>query len=355
MADIEALTRRSNDLHSRYQYSFAGKPRVTRRLGEMDQIISGTVALLADIEKEGGAGELATSVKDRLTMYRNERGEIERAQRAGGNLRKVTLLGSRANFWFSVYGRHFAGHSRATRDVALLDDLVAMLDEISGELGQLVQSSERELVKQHLEVIERNAALYASERDAILASRRDVPAEELTSALAGLANSQFETYRTQFANKARLSRRPALLERLVDTLDACRTGMSGLLGTESAETNQKNIDIVDQRLEAYRAESEAIRKARETASVFELIDALGQAANVVMESYASHFAGQDRATRDAGLLSSMIDELLEIERQMWSIGKVYDNATNAQNTVIVHDTLTVYLREYDQIREVQKN
>jgi len=353
---LQTLNRRADELQGTYQYAFGGKPRITRRLSDMDKLINDTAQLLKEIERADRNGKLAKDVRERLAMYRSERANIVEAQKAGPEFRKTAMLASRANFTFSTYARYFAGQSRLTRDVGRLDDAITLLDEISNELGELVGTGAREEATRHLGVIEGNVALYASERDAIVAARNDADGEQRTSMYANVANAQFDIYRAHFAGKSRISRRPALLERVVENLAWCLDGMTQLVAESlEIETNEKNLAIVTERLGAYRAEVDAIRKARESASVFELIDALGQAANAVMAEYTNGFAGQDRATRDLALLNALIDQLLEIERQMWSIAKVYENGANERNLLIVHDTAMLYHREYDAIREVQKN
>ena len=172
--------------------------------------------------------------------------------------------------------------------------------------------------------------------------------------LAQLANLQFTAYRAHFAGKPRVSRRPALLERIVATLDRIRDKMTSLvIAGVDVETNEKNLAIVNERQGAYRAELANVEQARSGASIFELIDALGQAANAVFEEYAQHFAGQDRKTRNLEQLTDMCDRLQELERQMTQLGAAYDHVMNARNINIVQDTALTYQAEWERVREVQ--
>jgi hypothetical protein len=186
--------------------------------------------------------------------------------------------------------------------------------------------------------------------------RESATPQELTSAWAAVANAQFEAYRIHFAGRSRVSRRPALIERLLGNLEFAKTNMSTLIQAgHEVEINTKNRQRVRERLESYGREAEAIRKAREEASVYDLIDSLGQEANLVMSDYGNEFAGKNRATRDTVKMAGLLDRLVEVERQMWALGRVYENETNERNTGIVHDTLIVYGAEWQAIREAQSN
>lgn len=355
--DETALRRRADDIHARYRYAFAGKPRITRRLDDLDEILAGARALLDEaVAMVGDGADVVAVLRERIALYGNERNAIIDARAAGPNALRATVLGTRANALFGVYGRHFAGKGRATRDVALLDDVIDALREVKADLQALLHTDGARVAEEQLRSVERNVELYVAEREAILTVRQDAAPSDRTSIYANVANAQFDTYRKHFAGKARLSRRLALIDRLVSTLSWCRSGMQQQIADGAdVDTNRANLDIVEQRLESYEREAQAIRGARQDASVFEIIDALGQDANLVMEEYATHFAGQNRATRDLDQLGALLDRLVETERQMWALSKVHDNPTNERNLGIVHDTLIVYQREHETIRDLKSN
>ncbi len=355
MADVATLNRRAEELHARYRYQFGGKPRITRRLSDLDGIVAQSESLIDEC-RAADATETIQTIRERLTLYQNERAFIVEAHELGEAAVQATMLGTRANALFGYYARHFAGQSRLSRDVGLLDDVIDALREIKESLHGLLTGSGAEIAERHLRTIEGNIEHYVSERDAILKVREDASPQELTSAWAALANSQFEAYRVHFAGRARVSRRPALIERLVGNLKFAKSSMSSLIKAgHEVEINTKNRQRVRDRIASYGREAEAIRKAREEASVYDLIDSLGQEANLVMSDYGNEFAGKNRATRDASKMSALLDRLVEVERQMWALGRVYENETNERNTGIVHDTLVVYRAEWQAIREAQSN
>ena len=355
MADAATLSRRAEDLHSRYRYQFGGKPRITRRLEDLDSIVAASETLIDEC-RAAGAEETIQTIRERLSLYLDERSLIVDAHALGVTAVQATMLGTRANAFFGYYARHFAGQSRLTRDIGLLDDVIDALREIKDSLQSLLSSSGAEIAERHLKTIEGNIEHYVSERDAILSGRDTASPQEMTSAYAAVANAQFETYRVHFAGRARVSRRPALIERLLANLNWALKGMNAqVMAGAEIELNTKNRQRVRERIEAYTREAEAIRKAREEASVYDLIDSLGQEANLVMADYSNEFAGKNRTTRDITKMSALLDRLVEVERQMSALGRVYENDTNERNTSIVHDTLIVYSNEWQAIREVQSN
>ena len=355
MADAATLSRRAEDLHSRYRYQFGGKPRITRRLADLDNIVAASESLIEEC-RAAGVEDVIQTIRERLSLYLDERALIVDAHALGPTAVQATMLGTRANAFFGYYARHFAGQSRLTRDLGLLDDVIDALREVKDSLQNLLASNGGEIAERHLKTVEGNIERYVSERDAILAVREAASPQELTSAYAAVANAQFEAYRTHFAGRARVSRRPALIERLVSNLEWALKGMNGLVAAGGeVEINTKNRQRVRERLDAYEREADAIRKAREEASVYDLIDSLGQEANLVMADYSNEFAGKNRATRDIGKMAALLDRLVEVERQMSALGHVYENETNQRNTAIVHDTLIVYGGEWDAIREAQSN
>lgn len=357
MSDVTpaVLRRRSDDLQARYQFRFAGKPRATRALEEIEGLVQEASSLAKDIAAHPSTdAELRELASTRSAFYADERDRIVAAHAEGPRLREASVLGTRANLVFGMYRRHFANKGRRSRDPLLLDELIDQLRDIQASLRDVLAAGSLQAAEENLRVIERNIEMYVAEHESIRAAQAGADDEERTSMLAQRANDQFTLYRAHFAGQPRVSRRPQLLERIVASLDALRPEMAGLASRGvSAETNRKNLGIVEQRLASYRSELRQVQDSRTNASVFELIDALGQAANACFETYAQHFAGQDRKTRNIDDLTNACDRLFEVERQMASIANSFDHPMNARNLLLVQDTLLVYGDEWNRIREVQ--
>jgi hypothetical protein len=346
---------------ARYESQFAGMARSSRNLDEMDAIIAETKSVLSRIESIPDAvrppdlSELATVARQNVALYERERTLIVEAKRVGPDFEHFAQLASSANFVFARYRRHFAGQSRPTRDIGLIDELVDDLESVEEGMADVVSRTKSADFKKDLELVRQNAKMYRSEREAIVQARKEGTADERASLMANVANSQFALYQSHFAGKSRATRRPALLVRIIEQLEAIQKNMRALEGRGvTGDNNKKNIDIVDKQLETYRAELDEVRSARKSTSFADLMGMLGGAANEVFDAFRSEFAGQDRKTRDAARLSALCDELGDIRKQMLDLGRAENSATNESNVDIVTGQLTSFEQEWEQITLAQK-
>lgn len=348
----EALRRRLDQLQGRYSFVYAGKPRVTRPLGELDDIIRTGEALLTEATGTAGATEVVSEIKERLDLWGAERSAIVAAQAEGPGAYEAAVLGTRANFVFGLYRRHFANQSRASRDPKLLEEMIEMLDEIATDMAQLATEYTSDTLSNDYDTVQNNIETYNGELTAIRSAKVAGDIAEQASLLAGDANTQFTLYRTHFANRSRLSRRIGLLERIISALEDIQTKMRAISAEGfSEEFHTKNLDIVGQKLDHYRKEADAIRDARAGTNMDQLVGTLGQEANSIFEEYNKNFAGQNRATRDLDMMTAICDRLFEVERQMWDLSRAVEHESNLRNLRIVHDSLMVYDREWGAIKE----
>ncbi|MEO1269290.1 MAG: hypothetical protein AAFX99_14395 [Myxococcota bacterium] len=352
------IEQRMNAVHARYTFRFAGHPRATRDLTELDSILSDTKNLVKKTRslQRHTSQELRQTLDERLELYQNERRAILELVARGPEVRQASMLGSTANIIHAHYRRHFAGMSRSTRDTALLDDMHTQMLALRDDMENLRQNYDDESLQRDIEVVEGHLELYRTEREAILETQRSGTPQEQADLLAALANAQFEVYRTHFAGRERVTRRPELLERLRTMLNQLLDRMRELKsnGLQSS-THDTNIRVVRERMEVYAEELEAVQIARSRANVTDLVLNLGHAANQEMNTYRENFAGKDRASRDLALLSGICDRLGEIERQMRTIDQEHPgtSSTNNRNLHLVRDHIRVYEAEYDRIAEAQ--
>jgi hypothetical protein len=355
---VEEFKRQSDLLQARYQFGFAAKPRITRRVEDMDAILADANVLVEQTSQNRLVpDELRQQIREQRDLYRKERAAIIEAKRSGPSALAAAVAASRANIQFSVYERHFAGQNRATRDLALLEDVVATLEDIRDDLQDALADGASEQAETDRGIVEGNLETYRAEIEQVRLARTQGNPNEQASAMALLANSQFEIYRIQFAGRSRLGRRPALMQRLIETLEMVEARMTELqaeaLEGDSIESNARNIEIVGQRLDSYRAELNAITQARQSASLEDLIGQLGREANEVNEDYQKGFAGKTRTDVSLPEISAICDRLMEIERQMFDLDHASANPTNRRNLSIVQDSLLIYIDEFRQIRDAQ--
>jgi hypothetical protein len=357
---IEALKQQIDDLSSEYAARFAGHSRVTRELADIEGLVTRAKQVVGKLEalpksaKDPEVEALVDLAKSNLQLYQTERTAIAEAKQGGPAMVEFAALGTQANFVFARYRRHFAGKARNTRDLGLLAEMVDDLQKLQTRMKTLIAGKSDQRMQDDLELVGTNIKLYVAERGEIVESRNAGTAEEQADVLAEVANLQFQVYQDHFASKSRLTRRPELLQRMIDNLKLVKERMEALKkGGVSSESNTKNIDIVQANVDMYVTELAEIRKARSGVKLADLMGNLGSAANDVMTEYRENFAGKERATRDLDLLSKLADQLGEIFRQMTALQRAEKNEMNARNMSIVNDNLVMLESEYEEIRKAK--
>jgi hypothetical protein len=174
--------------------------------------------------------------------------------------------------------------------------------------------------------------------------------DEQASLLATLANNQFNVYQGHFAGEPRVSRRPPLLMRVIGELRKVKERMLAFKqqGFE-AEFNERNINVVTDRLGVYESELAEVRKARQTTPMTDLMGELGTAANKLFDAYRQGFADKPRAQADLEKLAMICDKLSEVRRQMTELSWAEDNEMNTKNLDIVTEQLVMFESEFEAV------
>ncbi len=356
-SSTEALQTEFDDILNTYAARFAGHSRVTRDVGEIEELVRRTkdvVAKLSALPSRDAKGEeLLTSAKDSLATYEVEAVEIKKAKASGPDLEEFARLGTAANFVFARYRRHFAGHSRNTRDLGLLAEMVEDLGKIQARMQQIIGKNPGVSgIKDDLELVSNNIELYKKERGEINDARGSGTVDQQADTLAEVANAQFKVYQDHFASKSRATRRPQLLQRVISNLETTKDRMESLRKAgHRSDVNARNIEIIDTNLKLYKTELAEIKKARASVKLADLMGALGGAANEIMEEYRANYAGKARKGRDLDLLSKLCDQLGELARQMTDLGRAEVQEFNLKNLQIVTDNLVMLENEFDEIKK----
>lgn len=356
---LETLERELTETTARYDADFAGQARATRDLNLLDELIARLRSVITDLEKlPASAGEKRTQVleqaRGQLSMYETERGAIVDAKSGGGEAVEFARLAALANFVFARYQRHFAGQSRATRDLGLAKEMVEDLRTIRQRMSVILSLKANPSYQADADLVSKVIDQYSDEVKQIERSQTEGSPEEKASRFAELANAQFAIYDQHFVEKGRITRRPALLQRAVENLRRIRGLMRELrLSGTGAENNRNNINIVEQALKHNEHELTEIRKARQAAPLADIMGMLGGAANDVFEEYRQKFAGKDRRSVDLATMSVLCDQLGEIARQMADMGRTEKNDMNERNLDIVIERLSTYEEEWRAIRDAQ--
>lgn len=352
---LDSISQRAAALDERYNARFAGYSRLTRDLGEMDELIrqaKGLLAEAADLSGTAAAG-VRENLQKQADLYEQERQHITAAKEMNEESKQAILLAAQANHLFHIYRRHFAGFKRDTRDLGLLNELIVELEKVEDAMDTLTRRAINKGLNTDLTTVRQNLEMYRNERGAIEQARAQGKLSEQADRLAELANEQFALYQKHFANRSRLTRRASLLERIINSLDVLAARMRAQQAELRDQTLGENVNVIAQQLTFYREELKKIREARATRSPEELSDGLAGEANSIMEEYRQHFAGQNRTTRDLSRLVVLLDRLQDVERLMSALAAERDLPSNARNLQIVRDNMTLFEREHDEIKKIQ--
>ena len=359
---LQSLAERLDGLHQQYNLHFAGQMRATRDPQMIALLIEAAVAIEREarrIQANGDAAlrqEVLDRAAERKTLYGNEAKAIAQAVAdMGPEGVEAAIAGRRANSVFHRYARHFAGRSRSTRDLGLLQEIIDDLRSIKAHLEALKAQRQLTQATADVQVIEGQLTLFEAELGHIRDARDAGTLDERAGTLAQIANGQFALYETNFAGQSRVSRRPELLQRAIAQLEAVLARMEGLqeIGLHD-EGNRGNIGLVRGRLQAWQSELTAIREVRQETSILAMTEALGEAADKILGAYNEHFAGQDRATRSLELLGGLCDQMGEVERQMYAIGGVQRLTVNERNLAMARDLLHMLEDEWSSIQSLRQ-
>ncbi len=358
---VETLGKELEQLDSEYGKDFAGHSRMTRDISQLDRMIkrAQSVAERADAIPEAARGPELARLRDAasqsMSLYQNEREAIVRAQAVGPAFEQFSMEATSANLVFARYGRHFAGQNRGTRDIALLGDMAEQLKQIDKRMSQLLESGKNADLERDREVVRQNLANYQKEIELIETAQKTGSDDEIASNLATLANEQFAAYQTHFAGEPRISRRPALLMRIISTLKKVRGDMEAVQKRGFAEEyNAKNMGIVDDRLKTYEQELAEVRKLRQATPMTDIMGELGTAANKLFDEYRKEFSDKPRSAVDLKKLGAICDKLGEVRRQMVEMSWAEDNEMNTKNLDIVTEQITMFESEFEAVVRAQE-
>jgi hypothetical protein len=356
---VENLGKELEQIDREYTTDFAGHSRLTRDIEQMERMMKRVAAIVSQVDKIPSAAQGPDLARVReaatasLTLYTSEREAIAKAQEVGPAFEAFSMEATSANFVFARYMRHFAGKDRATRDSALLGELVEDLRQIDKRMTGLLEAKKNPEFEKDRTVVRENLAQYQKEIELIEGAYTTGTSDEQASVLATLANNQFAVYQAHFAGEPRISRRPALLMRVVATLKKIRERMIALRDSVSEEFNAKNIAIVEDRLGVYETELTEVRKLRQATPMTDIMGELGTAANKLFDEYRANFADKARTQADATRLANICDKLGEIRRQMVDMSFAEESDMNQKNLDIVTEQLGMFEGEYEAVVRAQ--
>ncbi|NOY24365.1 MAG: hypothetical protein GXP62_00685 [Oligoflexia bacterium] len=247
------------------------------------------------------------------------------------------------------YRRGFAGRSRYTRDLVLLDSLLQQTRELVTKAAA-TPGADVELSP----VLAQRVALYQGEREQIAAVQAGGPDEGVAHRTGSWTRLARQRYARNFAGQNRLSRDLGLLQamatdqrRWLDLLRAAAARHDSDWHAEDIQQMQSNIALFD-------GEMPQIRDARAKLEAGRQAQVLGTLANNQLAAWRLHFQGRPRRSRRAALLRRMVTSLEQIHAQMLALQQQgLREDFHQRNLEILAERLPVWRQEIAQIDQAR--
>lgn len=352
---LAQLTARADQAHDRYRREFAGRSRIGRDATVLDGLVAQLQQVLVETDSVDDAGDLRTTIDQRITMYRTEREAIADAQAGGPDVAAAFRLHDWSWMDSRRYARHFAGQGRSTRDLGLMNEMRDGERTRLARLEAIAARNEDGWRAESLAAMQQGVTLYSGESKAIAETRAGLPAGQQAQVLATAANTQFSLYRAHFEGKSRRTRRPGMLERILGQLEDIVAGMKRLQkGGLVNEANAGNIQKVQDRIKHHRDELVKVKQARANTTAADLSAAYADEANAMFKEYREKFAGRPRKDVDAAGLSALCDQILIVGQNMADLHDSSALDVVDKNLAITLDNLKAYEREWSRVQEAQQ-
>jgi hypothetical protein len=156
-------------------------------------------------------------------------------------------------------------------------------------------------------------------------------------------------YDADFAGQSRATRDLDTLADLIRRMQKVSAQLEALPAAARDEKAGELLADARNRLATYQSESKAITEAKAAGPDHEEFGQLAAFANLVFARYTRHFAGQDRGTRDLGLLTEMVEELGTLRKRMSVILAVNPLASFQRDADVVSSMAQMYENELGEI------
>lgn len=252
-----------------------------------------------------------------------------------------------------AYARKFAAQPRATRDVALLHEMAARLRGLHAEI--LDGSTGGAGVERVVVAITSHLALFAVEIPLLDKAARDGPPKARLRWLTDRLNGQLELYRVHCAGRARLSRRPGLLQRSIDSVTGI---LAALEDPQIAALEDARIALCKERgqaqLATLRDELAQVQRVHAESSPAARFQSLKAEVDLVQAEFRACLQGKPRQSASLDHLGYLCDRLLEVEVQLGAMARQDRGGESAQYLSKLQRLQDAYETEHQTIRNIQR-
>lgn len=258
----------------------------------------------------------------------------------------LRTLADRVESVHKDYRNNFAGRSRISRDLSLLDRLIASLEGAQSDARSLSDSGEL------LPLIGERLTLYRTEREAIDKAQSGGPDEVMAHRIADWSWLNHRRYVRHFAGQSRPTRDLGLLKEIVSEQRRYRDDLAKLIARQAPGWRSELLGQIENNLSMYTKELDEVPGARNAMGAHRRVAVLATAANTQFGHWRTHFAEKSRRTRRAALLRRMLSELEDIHSEMIRArDQGIKTDTHLGNIDKVSSRLTLYRRELGLIEQ----
>jgi len=253
-----------------------------------------------------------------------------------------------------LYAARFAGHSRATRDLDLIDDMIARAQVVAADCALV--GGPRDARAEVAAAAARQLELLRGERTLIAQARQGGDDAWRVHVLGERANAAFHRYARHFAGKDRATRDVTLIAEVIADLGKIGQALRDLAATAPSDgTAAEFAAIVAGRLELFTSERVQIARAQADGSHDEQAGSAAGVANNLFAQYDALFAGQPRVSRRPETLVRMTGALGQIRERMRALqAQGLRGGSNDGNIAIVEERLAHWHQELEAIRAARR-
>lgn len=217
----------------------------------------------------------------------------------------LETLTAQADAIHTRYRQQFAGHARASRDLAALDTLIAEAKALHAKLPADADTLRATL--------DEWTTLYTTERENIAKIQSGGPEVQAAWTAAEWALLTFYRYNRDFAGQNRQTRDLGLLQQTIAEQESWIKLAEGKPGLE------EQVARMQQHLVMYKKELTEIPASRAALSPADRSKVLATLANHQFALYRLHFADKPRHSRRPALLSRLMGQLQMIHAEMITV------------------------------------
>lgn len=234
------------------------------------------------------------------------------------------------------YIRYFAGRPHGACDQLHLRELIQRLGHHQERAKTDALGQRHALLSRLLHEIESHTPSSPADR---------------ANNLALLANQQFLLFERHFAGQPRVSRRPALLQRILSNLRSIASELRSVELSKSSAKHKANLALIEKQLLRFEAEATESAREREKTSSSQLLRMLAAAADLDVAAYRRDFESRDRNIVDIDQLAGICDRMGEI---VYQTVEIIPALTDEQDRALATDHLQIASANLDRF-EVEHN